>query len=177
MPRKTIRVDLVARNIMTPDPITVSDTLPVSLLGKLLFENQISGAPVTDDTGALVGVVSQTDIIRQRAIADEEPDREKRRLTYHEMLDIGYFPNMVDVLVEAGPDEPVVGEICTPSTITCRSDMPVLDLLDLMVSQGVHRVIVIGKNKQPIGIVSSMDVMRGISEVRGAESRSGPQPA
>lgn len=167
MPRKSIRVDLVARHIMTPDPITVSDTLPVSSLARILFENQISGAPVTDDTGALVGVVSQSDVIRQRAIADEEPPREKRRLTYHEMLDIGYFPNMEEVLVEAGPDEPSVGEICTPSTITCRPDMPVLDLLDLMVSRGVHRVIVIGKDKQPIGIVSSMDVMRGIREVNG----------
>lgn len=52
-----------AKDIMTRDVVIVSPTLPVKVLANLLIKNQISGAPVADKKGKIVGVVSETDLI------------------------------------------------------------------------------------------------------------------
>ncbi len=55
-----------AKDIMTKDVITVSPTTPVKSLAKMLIKNQISGAPVVDKKGKIVGVVSEADIITKK---------------------------------------------------------------------------------------------------------------
>jgi CBS domain-containing protein len=52
-----------AKDIMTRDIITVSPTMSVKNLALALIKNQISGAPVADKNGKLVGVVSEADLI------------------------------------------------------------------------------------------------------------------
>ncbi|HXG52395.1 MAG TPA: CBS domain-containing protein [candidate division Zixibacteria bacterium] len=57
---------MVAKDIMTRDVITVSPTTTVKQLAMILIKNQISGAPVTDKTGKIVGVVSESDIVSKK---------------------------------------------------------------------------------------------------------------
>lgn len=166
MPRSSIHVELRAQDIMTPDPITVSESLTVSDLARIFTENQISGVPVTDDTGALVGVVSQTDVIRRSAGEESAEGNEVRRPTYYQLLDSGNLEEFDDELLAALPQEEIVGEICSRSVITSHPAYPLLDLLELMVAHDVHRVIVVDEDRQPVGIVSSMDVLRGIRTCR-----------
>jgi CBS domain-containing protein len=52
--------------MMTRDPIVVLADAPLSEAARLLDRNRISGLPVVDGTGALVGVVSHTDLLRAR---------------------------------------------------------------------------------------------------------------
>jgi len=54
---------MLAKDIMTKDVITVSPTTTVKNLAKILMQNQISGAPVTDKKGKILGVVSEADIV------------------------------------------------------------------------------------------------------------------
>ncbi|HDO31053.1 MAG TPA: CBS domain-containing protein, partial [Desulfobacteraceae bacterium] len=56
---------LKARDIMTRKVITVNENLPVRKLAKILSENRISGAPVVNDQGTVVGVVTESDLIDQ----------------------------------------------------------------------------------------------------------------
>jgi CBS domain-containing protein len=58
--------DMIARDIMTRDVITVSPTTSVKNLAMLLIKNQISGAPVADRSGKIIGVVSESDIVAKR---------------------------------------------------------------------------------------------------------------
>jgi CBS domain-containing protein len=55
-----------AKDIMTRDVITVSPTLPVKNLADFLIKNQISGVPVADKKGKIIGVVSETDLIAKK---------------------------------------------------------------------------------------------------------------
>ena len=55
-----------AKDIMTRDIITVSPTMSVKNLALALIKNQISGAPVADKTGKIVGVVSEADLIAKK---------------------------------------------------------------------------------------------------------------
>jgi CBS domain-containing protein len=55
-----------AREAMTPDPVTARPDLPVRAAADLLVYHRVSGLPVLDGAGALVGVVSEADIIGKR---------------------------------------------------------------------------------------------------------------
>jgi CBS domain-containing protein len=55
-----------AKDIMTREVVTVSPSLPVKMLANLLIKNQISGAPVADKKGQIVGLVSETDLIAKK---------------------------------------------------------------------------------------------------------------
>ena len=58
---------MLARDIMTRDVITVSSATTVKNLAKILIQNQISGAPVVDEGGKILGIVSDADIVSKKA--------------------------------------------------------------------------------------------------------------
>ena len=57
---------MLAKDIMTKDVVTVSPTTTVKNLAKMLMQNQISGAPVADKKGKILGMVSETDIVAKK---------------------------------------------------------------------------------------------------------------
>ncbi len=54
---------MLAKDIMTKDVIAVNPLTPVKSLAKILSKNHISGAPVVDKSGKVLGVVSEADIL------------------------------------------------------------------------------------------------------------------
>lgn len=62
---------ITATDLMNSDVLTVRDDLPVSELADFLIDNDITGAPVVDRDGGLVGVVSLVDIV---ALEEDEDD-------------------------------------------------------------------------------------------------------
>jgi predicted transcriptional regulator len=58
---------MLAKDIMTKDVISVGPATSVKELAKILIRNQISGAPVIDRTGKILGIVSDADIVRKKA--------------------------------------------------------------------------------------------------------------
>ena len=57
-------INIKIKSIMTKNPITVLPDLTVEETAEILLENKISGAPVVDDKGKVVGVITQTDIFK-----------------------------------------------------------------------------------------------------------------
>ena len=51
-----------ARDIMTTDVVTVAPTTPFQVVAKALHDSRISGLPVVDDEGHVIGVVSEADL-------------------------------------------------------------------------------------------------------------------
>lgn len=56
---------LYAADVMIKDVVTVTDSTPLKELATLFKERRITGAPVVDANGDLVGVISETDVIRK----------------------------------------------------------------------------------------------------------------
>ncbi len=50
--------------IMTPNPITISETATIALAAKIMLQLKVSGLPVVDDAGALRGILSESDLFR-----------------------------------------------------------------------------------------------------------------
>ena len=68
-----------AADVMTTDVITVDPETTVQALATLLAERGISGAPVVDASGCLVGIISEGDLLHRAEIGTARRHRERRR--------------------------------------------------------------------------------------------------
>jgi CBS domain-containing protein len=137
---------------MTREPVVIAPATTIRELARLLEENEISGMPVVDEEGRLVGVVSKTDLMRR--CLDEPDDRTAAYLVEF----AGAEPEDGAPL---GPEELIVVEdFMTSDPVTARPDEPVVAIARRMVDARVHRVVVVDPDRVPIGIVTSLDLLR-----------------
>ena len=125
----------------------------VEALTALLLEDNISGVPVVDAEGFPIGVVSKTDILRERFenadLYDEPLPIAERRAAG---LDDGYRLTPLSRVT--------VGEIMMPVAFTlCETDS-LANAATLMSVEGVHRVPVVGSDGRVVGILSALDLAR-----------------
>src|SRR5450759_82921 len=57
--------EILVEQAMTPDPLTVAPEMSVTDIAKLMVEKNVGGLPVVDETGELVGIVTESDLIVQ----------------------------------------------------------------------------------------------------------------
>jgi CBS domain-containing protein len=149
---------ITAADLMNPRVLTVRQDLTVHELANVLVENEISGAPVEDRSGKLVGVVSLTDIAAALA-EDEEIEGESERGDFFlsEWEDDGMSREEIE---ELGLDEAelTVAEIMTPEVFTVREDTPVSEIAEAMIQNHVHRIIVTREDRV-VGIISTSDLL------------------
>jgi CBS domain-containing protein len=122
--------------LMTPDPIVIGDAASLDEAVRLLEENEISGVPVVDEDGLLVGVLSQTDIIHARAVAhlwSRWPGLRVRHLMHSPAL-------------------------------TADPSMTMEEAAQIMERAHVHRLIVVDDDQlKPIGVISTTDLVRALA--------------
>ena len=149
---------ITAADLMNPRVLTVRQDLTVRELANVLVENEISGAPVEDRSGKLVGVVSLTDIAAALA-EDEELEGESERGDFFlsEWEDDGMSREEIE---ELGLDEAelTVAEIMTPEVFTVREDTPVSEIAEAMIQNHVHRILVTREDRV-VGIISTSDLL------------------
>ena len=119
-------------DVMTPNPVSISEAASLQEAAGLLNSKSITGLPVVDSSGALVGVLSQTDLIKAQA----NPQ-----------------------LHESWRGLPV-GEIMTKPALTIPSTAGLDEAARLMGERKVHRLVVTDAAAAPIGIISASDLVR-----------------
>ncbi|RMF69348.1 MAG: CBS domain-containing protein [Calditrichaeota bacterium] len=152
---------LTAKDIMNPEVITVSDDLTVHELANLFTEKMISGAPVVDQEGRLVGVVSLSDIVRndtQRATIVKE--RSETNFYLHGWEDRLTEEELSEFHVET-IDEMLVRDIMTPILFEVSEDTSLAEMADMMINGRIHRLIVTRAGKV-VGIVTTLDMLKAI---------------
>lgn len=146
---------MVIKDVMRKRVITVDRWLTLAELAKVFAEKGITGAPVVDERGAILGVVSQTDLVRaRREQAGGVP-------LYHTELD--GVPRSLGIHVEE-LESGRVEDIMTPGAICFEEDAPVGLVADAMRERHIHRVLVT-RDKSIVGIVTSMDMLKAVSEL------------
>ena len=118
--------------VMTPNPISITETASLAEAAGILDSKKITGLPVVDDNGALVGVLSQTDLVRARA---------------NQHL-VSNWPGLA------------VGQIMTKPALTIASSASIEEAAKEMDKLRVHRLVVIDAAATPIGIISTSDLVR-----------------
>lgn len=151
-----------AKDVMTPEVLAVRVDTSVRELTSFLAENQITGAPVLDRHGHLVGVVSLTDVAESDAdstgvVGDRSsPDFDVRgwedRMTSDEVRQLH---------VERA--DRAVGDIMTPAVYSVSEDTPVSLMAKTMIAGRIHRLFVT-RGKHVVGIVTSLDLLKLLVE-------------
>jgi CBS domain-containing protein len=149
---------LTARDVMNAEVLSVSPELTVHELAVFLVEHQISGAPVLDHQGHLVGLVSLTDIAESDALRDEAPGEARRGRRRGEDI-AGLRVQTADLLVK---------DIMTPAVYSVAPDTPASDMARTMIAGRIHRLLVT-EHGRVAGIVTSLDLLRLLVDTKEAE--------
>ncbi|TYO95407.1 CBS domain-containing protein [Desulfallas thermosapovorans] len=143
-----------ARDIMTTKVITVSPQDDVEKMARLLLDHNISGLPVVDDSGKLVGVISEADLVFR--------EKRVRNPFFVVLFDSPIYlenPNRLreDIKRTAARK---VGELMSTRLHTVGPEATVTDVATLIADKGINRVPVVGDDGKLIGIISRQDIIR-----------------
>jgi len=148
----------VVADLMIKKVLTFRKDTPVKEAAVQLSKANVSGAPVIDDEGKLIGIVTDGDLIMQ--------DVKLHFPTYVQLLD-GYiylpkslqrFENEFKKAIGA-----TVGEVMTENVVTTTEDATVEDVATLMVEKDISRLPVITDEKL-VGIITKGDLVRAIGK-------------
>ena len=154
---------MLAKDIMTADVVTITPEASVEEIAKLLLARGISGVPVVDAEGALVGLVSEGDLIRREGDAE-----------HHSSWWLNLF---------AGPEEQArdyikvhgrrAEEVMTREVVTVGEETPVGEIARLLEKRRIKRVPVV-RDGRIVGIVSRANLLHGLAT---HEDRLGTTPS
>ena len=155
-----------AMDVMTTDVITVDPEMKVQGLATLLAERGISGAPVVDADGALVGIISEGDLLHRAEIGAARRHRVRRRSWW-----LDHYAS--DVAREYIKDHGrAVKDIMTRDVATVSEDADLADVAALLEAKRVKRVPVMRDGKV-VGIISRANIVRAVGATAGASPRPG----
>ncbi|MBE9604504.1 CBS domain-containing protein [Acetobacteraceae bacterium H6797] len=137
---------------MTPDVVTVPPETPVLAVAHLLAERGISAVPVVGPDGTLQGIVTEADLIRRLAGAEDRPAGWLTKM-------FGDQNSMADRY--ARTHGATAAEIMTGTVTSVGPEAPVSSIAHLMEEKGIRRVVVLREGKLA-GIVSRADLLRAL---------------
>lgn len=155
MPKTSI-MDMLADEVMSKDPTCVELWNDVRRLAAIFDADGISGAPVIDRQGRLVGVVSKTDLLHRWL---ERSDDYDPRFLFEMMPEDGDGAELIDPEAEA----PRVEDFMTEDPITAAPDDTLGTVAKRMAEASVHRLIIVD-DEAPVGVITSMDIVRLLAE-------------
>lgn len=149
--------NITATQIMHKEVISLTPEMHLKDAWNILKKSNISGAPVVDSEGTLVGVISQSDLLRE-TLSSQEFNAEKH-VFFHALP-------FIDSVASDEIDEITVEEAMHQGVVTVFEDDHVPKISSLMTEQHVHRVIVINnsKDRKVVGIISALDIVKLLAE-------------
>ncbi len=148
---------ITAGDLMNPEVLTVPEDMTVRQLARFLVDNEITGAPVEDEEGRLIGVVSLVDIA---AVASDDgnvrTDRSSPDFFVRGWEDKIAPEEIRDFRVDN--EDLLVGEIMTPTVYSVGEDATVAEVASMMLRGHLHRLLVT-RDERPVGIVSTSDLL------------------
>lgn len=152
-----------ARDLMTTNVVTVKPDTTVRDVAALMLEKHISGVPVLDDNGKLVGMISEGDLLRRPELGTEK----------HRRRWLAFFSRADEQAREFTKSHALrAGDVMTKQVLHIAEDTPLGDVVGLMEKHRVKRLPVLSKGKL-VGIVSRVDLIRALA-TRQAEPMPPP---
>lgn len=147
---------LTAADVMTSSLATVHADTNLQTAARMMLEFQVSGLPVVDDAGKVVGVISEADLIRTDDVAD------KRHDWWLHVLADGYqlAPEYLMAIDEV---QRPVSSVMHHEVISVALTTPVREVTQFMSKHNIKRVLVLDEGKL-VGIVSRSDLMKAIAK-------------
>ena len=142
---------MTIRSIMTTNVFVVNEKAPLSDVARTIVECHLSGLPVVNDEGSMVGIISEKDVLREM------------HPLFRHLLE-SPTPSLAHSAKDEGFDDIsgiTAGEVMTRHVQTVSPDTPLLEAAGLMVLWTIRRLPVVESGKL-VGIVSQGDVYQSI---------------
>ena len=147
---------ITAADVMNPNVLMVQEDMTAGELASFLVESEISGAPVVDQTGRLVGVVSMTDLARSVA-QDLDGDRQSPDFFVSEWGGT-LRRDQVEGLRFVEETEMRVRDIMTPAIYSVDAETPIPEVAETLINSHIHRLLVTS-GERVVGIVTTSDLL------------------
>jgi CBS domain-containing protein len=149
-----------AADVMTPNVITVDPDTSVQQLATLLSERGISGAPVVDSSGSMIGIVSEGDLLHRAELGTEK--RDERRTSW--WLD-HYASGLAQDYVKSHGR--TVKDIMTREVVSVTEETNLAEVAMLLETRRIKRVPVMRDGKI-VGILSRSNLVRALGATLAA---------
>jgi len=143
------------KDVMTRKVLSIEPDVSVLHAVRSMLQNKISGLPVVDANGTLVGIVTEGDFLRRT-----ETTTERRRPRWLEFL-VGPG-RLADEYVHTHASK--VSAVMTPDPYTVTEDTPLEDVVQLMEKQRIKRLPVV-RGKSLVGIVSRANLLHALASL------------
>ncbi|SHG81805.1 CBS domain-containing protein [Bradyrhizobium erythrophlei] len=152
-----------AHQIMTQHVIAIGADAPIAEALDTMLRHHVSGLPVIDTDGKLIGIISEGDFIRRAELGTQ-----RKRGRWLSFL-VGADRVAADFVHAHGRK---VGDIMTPDPLTISEDTPLVRIVEIMESNNVKRLPVVRGNRM-VGIVTRSDLLPALADL----ARHGPSPS
>jgi CBS domain-containing protein len=153
---------LRAKDLMSPNPVSIRRDAGIREALELLIDRGFGAAPVIDEGGRPVGVVSRTDIlIHDRECVHHARFADGSRSPF-DVCDWDMFPEhrlREGYSIEVA-DPTTVAEIMTPAVFTVPLGAPFREVVEHMLELKVHHLFVVDSDLALVGVISPLDVIR-----------------
>jgi CBS domain-containing protein len=141
-------------DVMTPDPVSVTPNTVLKDAIQLLADKHIGGLPVIDEAGALVGVLSESDLMWQATGVDTP--------AYIMLLDSVIYlknPNQYNQEIHKALGQ-LVKDVMTAKVITITPEKSLREAAHLMHDKRIRRLPVVNEGGQVVGMLTRGDIVR-----------------
>ena len=142
-----------AEDIMSTDVFTVNPKDSLHSVSRIFADTETSGAPVCDEIGRIVGIVSEHDIVSYLSKFEDSGQ---------EPIDSKELPHLAHIYIQARTTP--VEEVMTTDVITAKPESNIDMIARLMTDNNINRVPIVVKGKL-VGMVSRVDILRNIGQV------------
>jgi CBS-domain-containing membrane protein len=147
-----------AADLMTEQVVSIPESAPLREAVAALVDRGFSGAPVIDDAGRTVGVVSLSDIvIHDRNRVEFALPAPEYYLSADLRAQMG--PDVSDFQLKA-VDRALVRDVMTPVVFSVRPDAPARRVIEELLHLRIHRLFVIDTDGVLVGVIAMTDVLR-----------------
>lgn len=151
---------MLAKDLMRKDVVTVPPFMTLKELAFLLNDRRITGAPVVDGQGKILGVVSQSDLVRADREAAPGSVAPYHRETDEAAASSGF--HLED------PDRSRVEQIMTPGGLSLEESASAEEVARMMLGHHIHRILITRAGRL-CGIITTMDMLRAFLDAAGVQ--------
>jgi CBS domain-containing protein len=153
-----------ASDVMTPTVVSVAPGTPVPEIARLMLERHVSGLPVVDSKGAVIGVVSEGDLMRRPEIDTDKPRSWWLRVFLSDEDLARRFAKTHGLQAK---------DVMTRPAVTVAPGAELADVVQVLEAKRIKRVFVVDKGRVT-GVITRADLLRALHTREELASRAVP---
>jgi CBS domain-containing protein len=152
---------VLAREIMTTPVLSITEDQSIKEVIDLLAANKFSGVPVVDSSNTVVGIISDTDIVRYSHQLSVIPftDLSGWISPYADISDLASLRKGIDLLTTTK-----VAQVMTKKVLTAGEDTDISEIAKLMSRRKINRVPIVDRDGKLVGIITRADLVNNMAK-------------